>query len=101
MRPGAPISAAEVMQLIQELPEDSATVASLAAKRSPDGDSNRAGEPAVVTAFRRARRYRGWTADRRALFDIRDGLVGKPSPRPWDIDGVAVSDRRVVELIPI
>jgi hypothetical protein len=101
MRPGAPIGAAEILQLAQELPEDSAFVAALMANRSSDGDSNRSGESAAITAFRRARRYRGWTADRRALFDIRDGLVGKPSPRPWDIDGVAVSDRRVVELIPI
>jgi hypothetical protein len=86
-----------VYELLLELPDDSAFVASL---RATAGDP--AEETQVVSEFRRRRRWRGWTRDRELTADIRDCLAGQASPRPWDGEGGPVSGgRRVVELIPI
>jgi hypothetical protein len=91
--PAGRFTAREVLELLAELPDESAFIAAIRASSPPD-----AVESEAVTALRARRAWRGWTPDRIALFDIRDGLIGKPSPRPWD-DGVGrVAGRRVIDL---
>ena len=98
MRPGSAINAREALQLIYKLPVGGAFVASLAATRSLDAEAPE--DTAFLQALRREQRWRGWTPELAAIKDIRDVLAG-PSARPWDADGVALSSRQVVDVIPI
>ncbi len=99
MRPGSAINAREALQLIYKLPIGGAFTASIAADRPP-GEIKPDDSP-QMQALRRAQRWRGWNPQLAAIKDIRDILAGSPSPRPWDADGVALSSRQVVDVIPI
>jgi hypothetical protein len=90
--PNATVTAGEVIDLLKELPEESAFIASIRSLPHEPAE-----ETPVASALRSRRRWRGWTPDRKLRAEIRDALVGKPSPRPWD-DDVSVAGRRVLEL---
>lgn len=89
---GLPLTPRLMIDLITELPEDSAFVASLRASLPPP-----AAESPATASIRGRRRYRGWTTDTELIARVGDALIGKRFPRPGD-DGVSVGDRQVVDL---
>lgn len=94
-RPASGLTARLIVQLLTELPDDSAFIASIKASQPPD-----AVDSPAVKAFRSRRTWRGWTTDRMLRADIRDLLAGQKQryPRPWDGAGNRVSARRVLDL---
>ena len=96
-RPGAGLTAREVLALLDFVPEGGALMASIRAsllgKPKPDGKAEKLPPPDPATAVGRARlrrQFLGWDEHHELLAQIRDGIyaqggVTKPYPRPGQV----------------
>lgn len=94
-RPGGTVAAREAVELLMELPDDSAFVASMRASAPAD-----APDTAEVSAYRMRRRWRGWDVAQQTRASTAAAL-GVKLLHPSD-DGPGKSGgRKVVAVIPI